>query len=253
MRWQPYQTFMVVIIAALILTVLTVTLISRYVERQQQQALSAQQPTMLTVVVAADALAVGTRIEQQHLRQRRLPDNGLAGQWLAPEHAATLLGRRLAVAVEAGQPLAFNLLQPAAAALSEVLQAQHYALTLSADLLNSHHGLIQLGDRLDMEFLDGAEPPILALPVVAIDQHLSQTALSPRYSSASSADLSGGFIPQSLTLALTAEQRRRYQRASTAGVRLWLRSRLMAANVEQVATAESAAPIRISYLKQVTD
>ncbi len=118
--------------------------------RRTEQRL-AQRYAPREILVASRDLPGGAVLESTMLARRVVPDQFVARSALQPADLARATGARLAVALEAGDPIRPAVLAPKApATLSAMLPAGRRALTIQVDDTRSQAGLIVPGDRIDV-------------------------------------------------------------------------------------------------------
>lgn len=118
--------------------------------RRTEQRL-AQRYAPREILVAARDLPGGAVLESSMLARRVVPDHFVARSALHPADLTRVTGARLAVALEAGDPIRPAVIAPKTpATLSAMLPAGRRALTIQVDDTRSQAGLIVPGDRIDV-------------------------------------------------------------------------------------------------------
>ncbi|MGE4337169.1 MAG: Flp pilus assembly protein CpaB [Pigmentiphaga sp.] len=102
------------------------------------------------VVVAAQDLAPGTRLQWEHLAVRQMPERWLPADVLGPEDFPVIEHAALQHPVRRGDPLPWGYLAAPAERFSTQLAAGRRAVTIPVDDINSLAGLLQPGDRIDL-------------------------------------------------------------------------------------------------------
>lgn len=118
--------------------------------RRAEQRL-AQRYAPREVLVASRDLPGGTVLESTMLARRIVPDRFVAHSALHPADLTRVTGTRLAVALEAGDPIRPAVIAPKTpATLSAMLPVGRRAVTIQVDDTRSQAGLIMPGDRIDV-------------------------------------------------------------------------------------------------------
>ena len=107
------------------------------------------------VVVPAKALPAGTRLEMEDLRVRAVPENALSAQTIraTPNIALRLVGRTLALGVEAARPLQWSDVEggaPDARGLAGMLRPKMRALSISVSGAASVSNMVRPTDHVDV-------------------------------------------------------------------------------------------------------
>ncbi|MCK9511637.1 MAG: Flp pilus assembly protein CpaB [Pigmentiphaga sp.] len=102
------------------------------------------------VVVAAQDLLPGTRLQWEHLAVRQMPERWLPADVLGPDDFPVIEHATLQHPVRRGDPLPWGYLAAPAERFSTQLAAGRRAVTIPVDDINSLAGLLQPGDRIDL-------------------------------------------------------------------------------------------------------
>ncbi|RUO32108.1 Flp pilus assembly protein CpaB [Aliidiomarina sedimenti] len=215
MKWKFNGSFWLPLCCGLAAAIAALYLLQLYLQRQLQQAplpldLPAEQ---LEVVVANRPLSTGSQLTPAWLSLRRVHAVGLANDHIRAEHAASVFGRLLEHPVAQGQPLQWlHLASQQQNRFSDLLLEGQRAFTLLPGTEQSHAGLLQLGDKVDLVALAERSLEVIesGVTVVAVDGQW---------------EFSDSATERSVTLAISVEKMASVERAQRSGqLQLWLRS-----------------------------
>jgi len=116
-------------------------------------ALQAAGGAKVDVLVAAQDLPAGRRIERHDLAVRSIPQAYVHGSALRRGEEEQIIGRLTAEKVGQGQPVLWSDLELTRAAskrISTALQKGQRAITISATMESSHAGMLRPGDHIDI-------------------------------------------------------------------------------------------------------
>ncbi len=129
-----------------------------YLRRAEARILERLEP--IEVVVASRTLRAATPLVSGDLGRARLPREALPGSALVPPAIPALLGRRLLVPLEAGDPILLPLVEDLSAprALATDLAAGRRAVAVPVEAAGAVAGFVEPGDRVDVVLVwqDGA-------------------------------------------------------------------------------------------------
>jgi len=180
------------IAAALLLTVGTVFVARNWLEnRQPGPAPVAQKAAHTEVLVARSDLPTGTFINEQHIRWQIWPDDNLPDNYLVKGKVqqAKLFGSVLRRGTAAGQPIVRSqIVKPGDRGfLAAVLKPGHRAYTIKISAASAIAGLIFPGDRIDLILTQKiskrqqvSETILSNMRILAIDQSLNDQSNKPR-------------------------------------------------------------------------
>jgi pilus assembly protein CpaB len=180
------------IAAALLLTVGTVFVARNWLENQQPgPAPVAQKAAHTEVLVARSDLPTGTFINEQHVRWQIWPDDNLPDNYLVKGKVqqAKLFGSVLRRGAATGQPiLRSQIVKPGDRGfLAAVLKPGHRAYTIKISAASAIAGLMFPGDRIDLILTQKigkrqqvSETILSNMRILAIDQSLNDQSTKPR-------------------------------------------------------------------------
>ncbi len=181
------------IAAALLLTVGTVFVARNWLENRQQgpAPVVVQKADYTEVLVARSDLPTGTFISEQHVRWQSWPDDNLPDNYLVKGKVqrAKLFGSVLRRGTAAGQPIIRSqLVKPGDRGfLAAVLKPGHRAYTIKISAASAIAGLIFPGDRIDLILTQKvgkkqqvSETILQNLRILAIDQSINDQTNKPR-------------------------------------------------------------------------
>ena len=114
---------------------------------------------LVDVLVAKVELNAGQSVSERTVAIRKYPSEFVPARVLTPDRFASLNGRKIKESLNAGEPLteaSFD--QVPTSAFSGQLRAGVRALTIAVDEINSLSGLLQPGDRIDLQL--SVRPPV---------------------------------------------------------------------------------------------
>jgi pilus assembly protein CpaB len=180
------------IAAALLLTVGTVFVARNWLENQKPgPAPVAKKPVQTEVLVARTDLPTGTFINEQHVRWQVWPDDNLPESYLVKSKSdqTTLFGSVLRRGIATGQPIVRSqIIKPGDRGfLAAVLKPGHRAYTIKINAASAIAGLVFPGDRIDLILTQKvnkneqvSETILSNLRILAIDQSLNDQTNQPR-------------------------------------------------------------------------
>jgi pilus assembly protein CpaB len=180
------------IAAALLMTVGTVFIARNWLENQRPApAPTAKGPVQTEVLVARTDLPTGTFINEQHVRWQIWPVDNLPKNYLVKgkSEQAKFFGSVLRRSVAAGQPIGRSQIVKAGdrGFLAAVLKPGHRAYTIKISASSAIAGLIFPGDRVDLILSQKinkkqqvSETILSNLRILAIDQSLNDQSNQPR-------------------------------------------------------------------------
>jgi pilus assembly protein CpaB len=180
------------IAAALLLTVGTVFVARNWLEnRQPGPAPVAQKAVHTEVLVARTDLPTGTFISEQHIRWQIWPDDNLPDNYLVKGKVqqAKIFGSVLRRSAAAGQPIVRSqVVKPGDRGfLAAVLKPGHRAYTIKISAASGIAGLVFPGDRIDLILTQkvgkrqqASETILSNMRILAIDQSLNDQSNKPR-------------------------------------------------------------------------
>jgi pilus assembly protein CpaB len=192
--------------------------VSRYVTARAIAAESALQQRYAprTVVVAAQDLPKGQRLDSHMLALRQMPSDFVPLDAVSADRAAALVGGRVAIDIKRGTPV-----MPAAlrsgdgmARLSELLPAGRRALTIAVDQVNALAGHLSAGDMIDLFYSQADGAGAMLLPLL---QHISVLAVGETLANPDATATASGAGFSSITLLLTADEAARVVLAQETG------------------------------------
>jgi pilus assembly protein CpaB len=141
-----------VYILALLAGILAAWAVREHIQQQEQALEVASQVPLLSRIVAAQDLAMGTRLEVTHLAQRDIPAQWAPSNSLEPGAMDSLLGAVLSVSLQAGEPILplHVLADSGAPSLSADVALGQRAITLTAQELGDAASMLQAGDLIDV-------------------------------------------------------------------------------------------------------
>jgi Flp pilus assembly protein CpaB len=184
----------------------------------------------VSVVVARSDLVPGSQLAPEMLAVRNMPQAFLPASSVRATHAGDVVGRTVAHAVRAGEPIQTPLLKARTDTnLSGLIALGRRGVTIPVDEASAVAGLLQPGDRVDLRWRGGG-PALLNVPVLATGSRL--------------ATADGGEADYStLTLELAEADARRLAESTSSGLRVMLRNPSDTGDSELVrALAKPAAP-----------
>lgn len=200
-----------------------------------------------SVVVAAQDIRRGQRLDSAALAIRQMPRDFLPSDAVAPSNANQLLGSRAAIDMRRGTTVVPAALQ--ATPMREPLAAQlgpgKRALTIHVDQVNALAGQLNTGDRIDLFYTMNQQAAALLIPLLQDVQVLATGADRSTWEvGASESDTRPEF--DSLTLLVTAEEAARVVLAEQTGrITVLLRAVADGAQVE-VRTHDSRQLMRVT-------
>lgn len=163
------------------------------------------------VVVARADLVPGSRLAPDLLAVRNMPSAFLPSSSVRVAQAGEVLGRTMAHAVRAGEPIQTPLLQARAdTKLSQRIALGRRAVTIPVDESSAVAGLLNPGDRVDLRWRGGGQA-LLNVPVLATGARVASV-------DGAAADYS------TLTLELAEADARRLAESASTGLRVVLRN-----------------------------
>jgi len=165
------------------------------------------------VVVARSDLPPGSPLAPDTVAVRNMPADFLPSNAVRAAHAADVLGRTVAHAMRAGEPIQTPLLTARNdAPLSRRIALGRRAVTIAVDESSAVAGFLRPGDRVDVRWRGGGEP-LLNVPVLAT---------GPRVMAGDEGIDRGDY--STLTLELTESDARRLAEATSSDLRVVLRN-----------------------------
>ena len=150
----------IILAASVVIGLLAAFLAGSYISAREREvdALRAQlarRYRTVDVVVPAKSLPAGTRLESEDLRVRAVPENALSGQTIraTPNIALRLVGRTLALGVEAARPLQWSDIEggaPDDRGLAGMLRPKMRALSISVSGAASVSNMVRPTDHVDV-------------------------------------------------------------------------------------------------------
>ncbi len=150
----------IILAASVVIGLLAAFLAGSYISAREREvdALRAQlarRYRTVDVVVPAKSLPAGTRLESEDLRVRAVPENALSGQTIraTPNIALRLVGRTLALGVEATRPLQWSDIEggaPDDRGLAGMLRPKMRALSISVSGAASVSNMVRPTDHVDV-------------------------------------------------------------------------------------------------------
>ncbi len=189
--------------------------IQHYIAEQAHNRQQEQQRYMQDILVLSVDLDAGTRVELEHLQQRKFPPKYVQDNWLQPQDATSLIGLRTGRFLARGEPLTLeSFSHDYSRFFSQRLAEGEYAITTSISVENLHHGMLAVGDKV----------AIVASGTAAGGDHLlavsdvSVLALDNlQYSQPGPMELAS-----TITFSMTAEQAIRFESIRRSGFQIWL-------------------------------
>lgn len=155
-KWTltPRQALILQVGAALVLGT-AAFLLSRHLLSQEKahllRELSLQGSPPMSIIVAAQDLAIDTVLDQQTLAVVETDVTFLPDDVVPPEAFAAVAGLQLKQPLAAGKPLLQSYLKsPISERLADLIQPGQRAVTLEVDTRSSVEGMIRVGDHLDL-------------------------------------------------------------------------------------------------------
>ncbi len=106
----------------------------------------------MEVLVAKSDLLAGDSVHERTVALRRIPREYLPAQAIAADRFDSLAGRKLAIGLKAGDPLLESMVEQRESAIfSSQLRPGVRALSIAVDEINSFAGMLQPGDRIDLQ------------------------------------------------------------------------------------------------------
>lgn len=107
---------------------------------------------LVPVLVAADAVSEGTVITYDMIQQRAVPEQFVTSSVIKPDSASYIVGQKVLVALQAGDPLLWTQFETTKAAekLSTIVQKKGRAITITASGPQSVGGWIRPNDHIDI-------------------------------------------------------------------------------------------------------
>lgn len=129
----------------------------------------------LPVVVAAQDLSQGDRLDAVHLAVRQMPKEFLPADAVPPERASELLGAQASIAIRRGTPVVPAALRRSddGLRLASTLADGRRALTIAVDQVNAQAGNLQPGDWVDLYYSRSAGGEAMLVPLL---QHVEVLA-----------------------------------------------------------------------------
>lgn len=151
-QWRNLQTPLFVLVA-LGAGALSVTGMRGYISAQlAREAAKSTPPAMIELLVAKSDLPVGATLNQKSLALRLMPREFAPAQALSVSGFDGLVGRKLAMPVKAGDAVLEAMLEAhETPVFSSQLQTGARALSIVVDEVNSISGMLQPGDRIDLQ------------------------------------------------------------------------------------------------------
>src|SRR3569623_1037498 len=126
------------------------------------------------VIVARTDLAPGSTLRADVLAIRNMPSDYLPASTLQPAQASDVLGRTVAHALRAGEPIQTALLKTREDfALAQRVALGRRAVTIGVDEASAVAGLVRPGDRVDLRWRGGGTP-LLNVAVLATGSQLAR-------------------------------------------------------------------------------
>ena len=145
--------WVIILVISLLMTAITLLFLQKYLSEETERRLAEAEPEGVNVVVFSQALPADAVINAEVLALREYPEHLISQHWLQQHQLGSLLGQRLRYAVEAGEPMTQSMLiNDQFNGLSRQLPAGFYAVTLAANDVALHNGLLAIGDRVDVVF-----------------------------------------------------------------------------------------------------
>lgn len=151
MRLPAINRSMAMLILALIAGLCAAWAARQHIQSRVQLLEDQARVPMVSRVVAAYDLPVGTRLGSEHLAIRSLPASVASSDSIPPERFAELSGTVLRSPLRGGDPvLPAHAIVQQTTAFSSHLAAGRRAITMPVDAINSVSGLLQPGDLIDL-------------------------------------------------------------------------------------------------------
>lgn len=151
MRLPAFNRSMAMLLLALVAGLCAAWAARQYLQNRVQQIEDRARVPMVSRVVAAYDLPVGTRLGTEHLAVRSFPAATASSDSIPPERFTELSGTLLRSPLRAGDPvLTVHAMAQQQAAFSAHLAAGRRAITMPVDAINSVSGLLQPGDLIDL-------------------------------------------------------------------------------------------------------
>jgi pilus assembly protein CpaB len=148
----------------------------RYLQASEARARAAleQRFRPTPVIVARSDLIPGSTLSPEVLAIRNVPSDYLPASTLQPAQAPELLGRTVAHAVRAGEPIQTALLKSREDfSLAQRVALGRRAVTIGVDEASAIAGLVRPGDRIDVRWRGGGRP-LLNVAVLATGSQLTR-------------------------------------------------------------------------------
>lgn len=213
--------WVIILVISLVMTAITLLFLQKYLSEETQRRLAEAEPEGINVVVFSRALPADAPISAEVLALREFPEHLLSQQWLQQHQIAPLLGHRLRYAVEAGEPMTqAMLINNQFDGLSRQLPDGFYAVTLAANEVALHNGLLNVGDRVDVVFQETTmtgekrQHSFVAIEVFSLGGHAGQ----------------GQYSGNNITLLIAAADIAAFSRYQKDDYALWVRPTEMPAD-----------------------
>jgi Flp pilus assembly protein CpaB len=135
------------------MTAITLLFLQKYLSEETERRIAEAEPEGVNVVVFSRSMSADSVLTADALALREFPEHLMSQHWLQQHQIAQFIGQRLRYAVEAGEPLTQSMLiNSQFSGLSRQLPEDFYAVTLTANEVALHNGLLSVGDKVDVIF-----------------------------------------------------------------------------------------------------